>query len=606
MKLQEHLENSIKNEPVNESVLLAGFIASAFLATALKGIGNSDFMKTISPGVNALLGGVGSLFGGFGLLAGGLGARSVPSMNPDDLDELLKKDPDDMTGVEKKKLREISKSKKYKEQLSNNQIKKLNACISTLDSAEGNEPEGEEDKDTTASEYTPEMMAGLMAMAKKANDEEKDKTKKAENDAMLDMLAACSYDKDGNEIPMEERLEKMKGIVGDDKWESFKADISKKFDEVKDNEDFLKAAEKARENLSKEDAESFIESTKERAKTTLEKVEKEKKEQAEIDKDIEDLQAEIDKEKQNSVFKPEENEKLKELVDKLKKRQEDREKLAKNSIAGQAAPEAVTQSIEIQKKTEEYEAAKRDHDAQKEKVDRLKAELEAIEDKESQEYKDKKQELETETARQNELKSKMDNAERAKNDAIGGGNEPKNNNEPKMTDNSVSIVDSDGDTTGEKIVKKEDGTYKKVDAQGNETDATEEDFNNAKNDFESYVDADNEEEDVNADKDLDDTYQETDDEKESEEGKSSERDETKKRINPAQKWHKKKKKNGAGTTKNYYDKDGNSISPEEFKQKMVNYKNYVSRHKKNSDTPTPQNSSLYTKLKNYLIENLQY
>jgi hypothetical protein len=78
---------------------------------------------------------------------------------------------------------------------------------------------GEEDKknplnpkDNEDIKYTPEMMSGLMLLAKKANEQEKDKTKKEENDAMLNMLAACSYDKDGNE---EYKLDANLAIMGD-------------------------------------------------------------------------------------------------------------------------------------------------------------------------------------------------------------------------------------------------------------------------------------------------------------------------------------------------------------------------------------------------------
>ena len=41
--------------------------------------------------------------------------------------------------------------------------------------------------------------------------------------------------------------------------------------------------------------------------------------------------------------------------------------------------------------------------------------------------------------------------------------------------------------------------------------------------------------------------------------------------NPAKIWHKKKNKRTNKTTKNYYDKDGNSINPEEFKKLVKNY-----------------------------------
>ena len=51
--------------------------------------------------------------------------------------------------------------------------------------------------------------------------------------------------------------------------------------------------------------------------------------------------------------------------------------------------------------------------------------------------------------------------------------------------------------------------------------------------------------------------------------------------NPAKIWHKKKNKRTNKTTKNYYDKDGNSLNPEEFK-KLV--KNYNEKKKKRQET----------------------
>lgn len=42
--------------------------------------------------------------------------------------------------------------------------------------------------------------------------------------------------------------------------------------------------------------------------------------------------------------------------------------------------------------------------------------------------------------------------------------------------------------------------------------------------------------------------------------------------NPAKIWHRKKKKNGEGSTKRYYNKEGDSISTKEFKDKVKNFK----------------------------------
>ena len=55
-------------------------------------------------------------------------------------------------------------------------------------------------------------------------------------------------------------------------------------------------------------------------------------------------------------------------------------------------------------------------------------------------------------------------------------------------------------------------------------------------------------------------------------------DKKSKSINPAQKWHKKRNKHTGKPSKNYYDKQGNSISPQEFKQKMSSFKKRKSQN----------------------------
>ena len=78
-------------------------------------------------------------------------------------------------------------------------------------------------------------------------------------------------------------------------------------------------------------------------------------------------------------------------------------------------------------------------------------------------------------------------------------------------------------------------------------------------------------------KDMDDEI-ETDEE--DEEG-------NKKKIqNPAKIWKKKKKKNGSGSTKNYYNKDGESLSPQDYKDAVERFKNALNKKKKESNTQT--------------------
>lgn len=69
-------------------------------------------------------------------------------------------------------------------------------------------------------------------------------------------------------------------------------------------------------------------------------------------------------------------------------------------------------------------------------------------------------------------------------------------------------------------------------------------------------------------KDLDDA--ETDEEEDDPDNPGQKR---KKKIeNPAKIWHRKKKKNGAGSTTNYYNSNGDSISPQVYKEKIEHFK----------------------------------
>ena len=146
-------------------------------------------------------------------------------------------------------------------------------------------------------------------------------------------------------------------------------------------------------------------------------------------------------------------------------------------------------------------------------------------------------------------------------------------------------MDLDGsDTTAEKlkdIVKDSKEEISKtidndtdLDKKFNSRDKSKD--NSDDDEWEDVEDSDNE------DKDDDNEYEGTD-----------ENGEKRKLKNPAKTWHKRKKKNGKGTTKNYYDKDGNSISSDD-------YKDMVARYKKAKD----KNESVqYSNLKNYLLEH---
>ena len=82
-------------------------------------------------------------------------------------------------------------------------------------------------------------------------------------------------------------------------------------------------------------------------------------------------------------------------------------------------------------------------------------------------------------------------------------------------------------------------------------------------------------------------------------------DEGNKLVNPAKIWKQKKKKNGDGMTKNFYNSDGDSISEEEYNEKKDRYKKAKEKAQQQSGTGTTttttrDDSNRYFKLKNHL------
>ena len=66
MKLSEYLNRSVKENNVNESLILGGMIGMMCVASAVNAVFSTDFMKNIGTGLGGILGGIGSIFGGFG------------------------------------------------------------------------------------------------------------------------------------------------------------------------------------------------------------------------------------------------------------------------------------------------------------------------------------------------------------------------------------------------------------------------------------------------------------------------------------------------------------------------------------------------------------
>lgn len=127
------------------------------------------------------------------------------------------------------------------------------------------------------------------------------------------------------------------------------------------------------------------------------------------------------------------------------------------------------------------------------------------------------------------------------------------------------------DDDGNLIIKKEDGTYEKKERDGKdengnpkykdpvpiEKSAVEAIWDDIQGTDEGNEGEDEEDKEVNDD-DTDTTGVETVDGK-------------RKHINPAKIWHKRKKKSG-GVTKSYYNSEGDSISKEEFDEKMEKFR----------------------------------
>ena len=190
-----------------------------------------------------------------------------------------------------------------------------------------------------------ENFGALLSMAKEQNKNETDKQAKEKNDQMVSLLIACSFDKDGNEIPLDQRLEKMKDALpeGTD-FEQFKKEQTENYEKLKDDKGFHEQLDKAKESLKGKNYDDFIKEAKESAKKTWGEIEKNKKENAEIAAEISKLEAET------AGGTPTEEQRKK--LDELKERQSKiRGENPLASVTGQTTPNKDT-NTDKDKKTE--------------------------------------------------------------------------------------------------------------------------------------------------------------------------------------------------------------------------------------------------------------
>ena len=164
----------------------------------------------------------------------------------------------------------------------------------------------------------------LMMIARKSNQKEKDENTQKKNDAMIKLLTACSFDKDGKEIPLDQRLEKMKDTMSPEQFESFKKEMTETYEKNKDNQEFKDAVAKEAAKITPETYEKALGDAKKEAKATLEQLAKEKEEIEKWEKELADMEA---------AAKGEDDEdKKKKLEEEIKAKQQQ----APQSLAGAA------------------------------------------------------------------------------------------------------------------------------------------------------------------------------------------------------------------------------------------------------------------------------
>ena len=179
-----------------------------------------------------------------------------------------------------------------------------------------NEPKKDEPKNSNTdldNDQTNSIFNELLLLSRKANQKEKDENTKKKNDAMIKLLTACSFDKDGNELPIEDRVAKMKDNMSDEQFEVFKKDMLDTYEKCKDDDKFKDAVNKEREKITPETYEKAMEEAKKEAKSTLERLEKEKQEIEEYEKKLDELEKQLKGEKDEDKVKD-----LQKQIDKTK------------------------------------------------------------------------------------------------------------------------------------------------------------------------------------------------------------------------------------------------------------------------------------------------
>lgn len=274
------------------------------------------------------------------------------------------------------------------------------------DSKDSKDSDSNDEKDDTPSnEENSKNFLGMLDMAKKNNQEEKDKTAQKENDQYLKLLVACSFDEKGEEIPFDQRAEKMKDALpeGTD-FDEFKSKMQEKYNAVKDDENFKKQLQEQAASYKVGNYEELLNSTKEEAKKTWTEVKKEKETQQSIDAELANISVAI----QNGTATDEQKKRLEELS-------KTKDDMTKNGSFGvistpNGGPGSVDDDEDVKKADEELTKAKSELSTSEARDKEIQEKLKGL-DVNSDEFKNLTKEKEDLTTKIEDQKKAVTDAE---------------------------------------------------------------------------------------------------------------------------------------------------------------------------------------------------
>jgi hypothetical protein len=399
-----------------------------------------------------------------------------------------------------------------------------------------------------------------------------------------------------------------------------KANMEAANKEISDNGGDPKNTDPKTEKQTKADAD--VKAAAEKLKTAQDKLDAAKKEVDELEKKAVE---EKDPEKQAELKKQldEKQKALNDAISEVEKASDDKEwaDIAKEYADCNAESEKLHEQIgkigpdeymkkfqENYKKFEEVHKKAEEHTKKIEAKATGKSEAEPAKKEEPKKEEPKKEEPKKEEPKKEEpAKKEEPKKEEPKSD-------PKTGKEGEAKTEEIPGYDADGDTDGTKWVKTTDKdgneTYALLDKDGKKVDdASKEDFEQAKKDHEENAKRDDEtngEDEKSGDVDTDANDA---DGEEVDDGKGG-----KKKVlkNPAQIWHKKKNKATGKATKSYYNKKGDSISQDEFREKMKKYQAAKSKMKPESVSFSQfmsnhyiaESGKQYTSLRDSILKNI--